>query len=155
MTDLTLTLDTGGLGVDFSIVANDLATDEGLRSAVVVSLFSDALARPDDAIPDGTENRRGWWGDIFPPVAGDRTGSRLWLLSREKELPVVLDRAREYATEALNWLLEDGVADAVEVSAEIVRPGMLGLTIVIRRSAGGRVDLRFDYAWQAEMTRED
>ena len=85
-----------------------------------------------DALPDGSGDRRGWWADSAAPAAdGDRTGSRLWLLSREKTLPEVLRRARDYAEEALAWLLEDGAAKNVSVHAAMPRRGLLALTVVI------------------------
>ena len=64
-------------------------------------------------------------------AAGDRIGSRLWLLSREKQLAGVLDRARHYAEEALAWLVEDGVATAVSVTASSPRSGWLALEVTI------------------------
>ena len=62
---------------------------------------------------------------------GDRTGSRLWLLSREKTLPEVLRRAHDYAFEALIWLVDDGIARAVDVDATMPRPGLLALAVKI------------------------
>ena len=64
-------------------------------------------------------------------ASGDRIGSRLWLLSREKQLAGVLDRARHYAEEALAWLVEDGVATAVSVTASSPRSGWLALEVTI------------------------
>ncbi len=62
----------------------DLLTDNSLLTAVIISLFTDRRALDSDEIPDGTRDRRGWWGDSFRerPV-----GSRLWLLSRERRCP--------------------------------------------------------------------
>ncbi|EOM5101013.1 phage GP46 family protein [Escherichia coli] len=68
----------------------DLLTDNSLLTAVIISLFTDRRALDSDEIPDGTRDRRGWWGDSFRerPV-----GSRLWLLSREKTLSSVVCHA--------------------------------------------------------------
>lgn len=138
---------------DLSIVVDGVAVDPGLQAAeplvraVVISLFTWRRARPDDELPGS--DRFGWWGDGFATVAGDRIGSRLWLLSREKLVPRTIERAREYAREALDWLIEDGVASRVEVTAE--RYGLDGLALACRiyRSAGGApVDLRFSNAWE-------
>ena len=95
------------------------------------------------------DDRRGWWADAYPAIAEDRIGSRLWLLSREKQLPSVLARAREYAEEALAWMVEDGVAEAVEVEASWVRSGLLGLLIRIVRPSAPAVEYKFDYLWEA------
>lgn len=124
-----------------------LAEDDGLQTAVVLSLFTDARARVDDALPDGSTDRRGWWGDAFADRTGDRMGSRLWLLHREKQLAQVPQRAREYAQEALAWLIEDGIAREVRVTAEWVSQGVLALGVEIRRGAGAPVRYRFDAFW--------
>lgn len=126
--------DEGSLGFALTLDGGDLATDDGLRSAVMVSLFTDRRAEPDDDIPDGTGERRGWWADAYAESDGDLIGSRLWLLSRSKESVDVLQRARTYAEEALLWLIEDGVATAMQVEAEWltdVGRGVLGLLVSI------------------------
>jgi phage gp46-like protein len=166
--DIALHFDPAAQSIDMSIAGPDLAVDAGLRTAIIVSLFSDAKARPDDILPDAggptaaPGDRRGWWGDFYVPdsndlatalgVAGapvDRIGSRLWLLSREKQLPSVLARAKEYAEEALGWLIDDKIAATVDVFAEISAPGVLGLLITITRPSGEREEHRFDTIWSA------
>lgn len=130
MSDLRLVY--GEWGADCILRDGDLLREDGLETAVILSLLLDARARDDDALPDGSGDRRGWWADSAAPAAdGDRTGSRLWLLSREKTLPEVLRRARDYAEEALAWLVEDGAAKNVSVHAAMPRRGLLALTVVI------------------------
>lgn len=147
MTDVALFWDADAVAADLSLEAGDLATEAGLKTAVIVSLFTDRRARPDDRLPQDGGDRRGWWGDVAGQEADDQIGSRLWLLSREKQTPEVVARAREYALEALGWMLRDRVASAVEVEAEITRPGVLGLGIIITRPDGpGRE--RFDFVWK-------
>lgn len=134
---------------DLALAGFDLERDDGLQTAVLVSLFSDRRAEIDDVLPGAADDRRGWWGDEFLDTPGDRIGSRLWLLGREKQLASVVERAREYAVEALQWLVEDGVAARVDVAAEIVRAGMLGLHVRILRPDRSRVEYRFDHVWGA------
>lgn len=139
---------------DLVLAAGDLETDDGLETALIVSLFTDRRAADGDALPSPSADRRGWWGDhAQPPVDGDRVGSRLWLLAREKQLPVVLDRAVAYAREALQWLIDDRVATRVEVEAEFTRPGLLGLLVVIERPQMPPLEVRYQYAWQAQAER--
>lgn len=147
MTDIALTLDASGR-LDINLSGMDLAQENGLRTAVVMSLLSDRLAHVDDELPDGGTDRRGWWADTWPSVEGDRFGSRLWLLSREKDLAIVRDRAKTYAQEALAWLIEDGIASGISVEASTVRPGLLGLFIEITRRDGGRESLQLEYVWE-------
>jgi len=122
---------------DIAFAGADLATDDGLQTAVILSLFCDRRAEADDVLPDASGDRRGWWADAWPDVAGDLWGSRGWLLERAKELPEVERRAEAYAEQALAWLIADGVASAVRASAQRLRRGVLALRIVIERSEEG------------------
>jgi len=144
--DIALTYD-GDRRFDLALSGADLASESGMRAAVIVSLFSDRRAERDDVLPGAPHDtdRRGWWADAWPEVSGDRIGSRLWLLSREKQTADVLQRARGYAEEALAWLVEDGAALAVEVDAEWVRAGLLGLRAGIRLADGSRWSDVFEY----------
>lgn len=87
-----------------------------LVQAVLISLFSWRKSEDDDGIK--APKRQGWWGDTFASVKGDRIGSRLWLLQREKVLPSVMRRAEEYAKQALQWLIDDHLVEGIEVRAE-------------------------------------
>ena len=147
--DILLDFDGRLLTGDARQVGADLEQEDGLKTAVILSLFTDRRAEAADGLPTGEEDRRGWWGDLVAAADNDRLGSRLWLLLREKQTPEVLMRAEEYAREALNWLLEDGVAKGIEISAEWVSRGLLGLRVVISRPAGDAVEYRFNYLWEA------
>jgi phage gp46-like protein len=146
--DLMLTFDGVEMRGDVIVQEGDLATDEGLRSAIVVSLFTDRRARDDDQLPAEATDRRGWWGDLLANEQGDQVGSRLWLLSREKQIPEVLTRADEYVREALAWLLEDRVASKVDVTVTAPVRGRLDIAISLTRPSGEIVDYRFDYVWE-------
>jgi phage gp46-like protein len=159
MTDIALGFDAASMAGDLTLSDGLLSTDDGLRTAIIISVFTDARARVDDEIPDGTTNRRGWWADRVAPAsrAGtsqggrkpDRIGSRMWLLSREKQVPAVLARAKEYLTEALQWLLDEGVATQVVVSTWVERTGVLGWKAEITRPDGTTETFRFDYVWRS------
>lgn len=82
---MDIKLSWAGWGADCSLHAADLLPENELETAVILSLLCDARARDDDTLPDKGKDRRGWWADsVALEVDGDRTGSRLWLLSREK-----------------------------------------------------------------------
>lgn len=126
-----------------------LAQDDGFGTAVILSLFTDRRAEADDALPDGADplfGRRGWIGDALTlgaAVPGDRIGSRLWLLVREKQVEETLRLAEEYATEALDWMIADGLATEVEITAEWVALGTLGLGVRITLPAGDQTAFAF------------
>lgn len=147
MTDIALKWD--GRAADLALEAGDLVLDHSLQTPVVISLFSDRRARPDDALPDANGDRRGWPGDAWPEVSGDQLGSRLWLLGREKEVAETLRRAREYGRESIAWTLEDGIAARVEVTASVLRRGWLHLDVTIHRRDGRTENHQFDTLWEA------
>lgn len=134
-------------GADLALEQFALATDDGLETAVILSLFTDARAADDDTLPLGQSDRRGWWGDAYPPVAGDRIGSRLWLLRASKQLQASLTAAKEYAEQALAWLVTDGAARRVEVETFVARDEVMGMIVRIYRPDGSVVPIRFETLW--------
>jgi phage gp46-like protein len=126
-----------------------LAEDEGLGTAVLLSLFLDRRAAEDDDLPDAAalDARRGWIGDALAMPGGedlsDRIGSRLWLLCRAKQLPETLRLAEDYATEALAWLVADGLAADVTVAAEWIATGVMALSVRITPPAGDPATFSF------------
>lgn len=148
MTDLALRFDPEALICDLALERGQLATDDGLRTAVLVSLFTDARARDDDPLPQRGEDRRGWWGDALATIDGDAIGSRLWLLDREKITGQTVIRAREYAREALAWLITDRVVASIDIEVEAIRPETLAIAVTITRPTGPDRQ-RFDFVWNA------
>lgn len=139
--------DVSLVSVDASLAAADLATDRGLRTAVILSLFTDRRAEPDDVPPSGDpRDRRGWWADQFAAVEGDRIGSRLWLLDRSTRTNEVVLRAKEYAREALAWMLEDRVAASVDVEVESAGSALL-FAVGLQRPGRDPVTFRFAHTW--------
>lgn len=139
-----------GKRIDLALDGAALAVGEDLKTAVLISLFTDRRAEDDDPIPETrpgeSGDRRGWWGDDTLPVGNDRIGSRLWLLYREKQTTATLNRAREYVQEALAWLVEDGVASRVNVAVEWLRTGVMAIQADIERPEAGIE--RFDFIWE-------
>jgi phage gp46-like protein len=139
--------------MDLAIVGDDLATEEGLRTAMLLSIFTDRRAEDDDDLPAGDGDRRGWWADQFSIVPGDRLGSRLWLLDRGKQHAELAKDAETYAREALAWLIEDAVLERIDIEVE-VRPDMLALQVTpYRPGENTATQFRFQHVWDAEAER--
>jgi phage gp46-like protein len=138
-----------GETLDLVVEDGDLRPEEGLRTAVLVSLFSDGLAEADDELPDDGRDRRGWWAaEVLDADRALGWGSRFWLLERAKLTNATLVAAEEYAREALAWLVREGVAERVEASASRLDLGVLFLEVrLVRGSATERADL-----WEAELS---
>ncbi len=146
MTDLALIWNPALFSADLALSAPDLATDAGLDTAVIISLFTDRRAREDDELPTGSNDPRGWWGDSFAEVTGDQIGSRLWLFERAKQTQATLNGYREALEEAVAWMVEDGIAESVKASTWIINPGQMGWSLEIKRPNDPR-PRRYDHLW--------
>ena len=89
---------------------------DNLSRAVVISLFTWQRASQSDEVDN--DQRMGWWGDTFAENKGDKIGSKLWLLLRQKITDETLNRAQEYAFDALKWLIDDGICSDITVNVE-------------------------------------
>jgi phage gp46-like protein len=145
--DIALTWSSVLGNADLSLIDSDLASDRGLLTAALLSLFTDRRAEVDDTPPSGDPNdRRGWWADQFAVVQGDRFGSRLWLLDRAKRTNETVLRAKEYAQEALAWMLEDRVVERIDVTVETTDKALL-FAVDLIRPGRDPVSFRFSRAW--------
>lgn len=102
---------------DISILNGDLKECDDLDSAVIISLFTWARAAAGEV--DENAPRFGWFGDKIDADSTDSTGSKLYLLKRKKITNQTIMDAREYIEQALQWMIEDGVA--TEIKAEVER----------------------------------
>ncbi len=147
--DLALTWDQARGSADLSMIDDDIASDRGLETAVLISLFTDRRSNADDQPPSNDRtDRRGWWADQFSAAEGDRIGSRLWLLDR-----AVLSRETEqlaelYVREALQWMLDDKVAESIDVATETTGEAMF-ITVGINRPGRDPVAFRFAHVWDS------
>jgi len=144
-------------GGQITIQSGQPVMDDGLETAVIISLFTDRRARDDDELPDpNNPDKRGWWGDLVAEVEDDQIGSRLWLLERSKTTPDVLVKAKEYAEEALDWLISDGIAKRGEVEVERQNPGgndrLAILVKIFQSDEAGEIALKFNTRWEAQVS---
>lgn len=152
MADIALVM--GEWGGDLLVDGLDLARDDGLETAVIISLFTDRRAAAEQIPAElPKDDLRGYWGDVRPEVEGDTTGSLLWLLAREKQTSQTLARAEQYCREALSWLVDDRIASSVDVVAEYVSMGWMGISIGINRPDGSAVQYRYNYEWAAQAAK--
>jgi phage gp46-like protein len=141
---------------DIFFAGGDLTREEGLQTAVMMSLYSDRRADNDDILPDPNNmDKRGWWGDQISEYENDKIGSKLWLLERAKATENNLSLARIYMEECLDWMLEDEVVQDIEVETESQKrqdgTATLAAKITIYQSDGQVIALKFDDLWQAQI----
>ena len=138
-------------GGDLVLFGFDLERDDGLETAIIISLFTDRRASAEQIPPEyPQDDLRGYWGDITNASATDQTGSLLWLLAREKELPQTLSRAEQYCREALAWMIDDLVSTRIDVAASYISQGWMHLVIDIYRPTGQAVRFQYNYEWSAQ-----
>jgi phage gp46-like protein len=132
---------------DFAMAGSALELGHELESAVLISLFTDQAADPEDLMPEAQRNDpRGWWADTYE--APDKIGSKLWQAFWRQTTPDTLSWARDQASKALQWMIDDGLARAIEVRAQFQGKGGLALQIQITEP-NGKVN-PFSFAWQQE-----
>ncbi len=133
---------------DWGVTAGDLALDPGgLRSAVMLSLFTDRLAPPGWTPPAGSlPGWRGYWGDSFSPSP---VGSWLWTLDRSKKDGSIelLNDVQDICTVALQWLIDTGVVATVTASAVWQQPNVIGIAITLTQPMSPPATFNFGYAW--------
>lgn len=126
---------SGNVDIDYG----DLRRDPTLETAVQISLFTDRRAHNDDELPNFTRDLRGWWAD-------STLGSRLWLLSRSKNVETVRDQAKFYCLEALEWMVTDGLCRKVLV--DVSRYDTYSILISIQIINTEKTIFQFQYNWK-------
>ena len=139
---------TGG---DIALGDTDVLLDDSILSLVLVSLFCDANS--EELLPG---QRRGYWADDDPkrPI-----GSLLWILDRATATQETRARARDAAEDSLRWMIDAGIADRIQVSAEYERIDFLRLDIQIDRGSSQRYQSLWtafeaiEYPWEGGALR--
>ena len=147
MSDIAFRWNSLTQSADIDLVAFDLLSEDGFETAIVISLETDRRASKDDILPGGSTDRRGWWGDAFAVVPGDEIGSKMWLLKGRKIDAEVMRLAKEYAQQALAWMIADGVAASIDVTIERADLDRLNRRIVVTKPDG--TSRQYDHAWSA------
>jgi phage gp46-like protein len=127
-----------------------------LETSILLCLMSDRRAQPNDFIPDGSGDPRGWPGDAIDPTIGP-LGSRLWQLRRRELTDAVTSLAEIFAREALQTLVDQGVVASFDVTATAVLAlGRLELDISAFKVSGTlAAAMNFWIVWSMSSTVYD
>jgi phage gp46-like protein len=166
MPDIATILDPATFGFDWAMDGPSLESDDGLKTAAIISLFTNkrapSAAQLPAAQPIGAPaggglaglaagNMRGWLGDAYLPTLGDQIGSWLWLLAREKATQETRTRAEGYINDALGWMITLGLVASIDVATWwqglAVDNPTLAARIQLFRPDGTSVSLQFDKLW--------
>jgi phage gp46-like protein len=139
MPDIMLLPPTIGLLGDIAYTDRDIVIDGGLSTAVYISLFTDGY--------DSDSGEGGYWGDT---VGGDPRGSLLWTVAREVISPTLPVRIKKICEDALQWLIDDGIASTVAVTVTVSGQFALTISIDIKQADASTLSLEYSYNWNAQ-----
>jgi phage gp46-like protein len=148
--DIKMIWNNNFLEGDLKLNKGDLEREEGLETAVFISLFTDRRADDEDEI-DNVNDKRGWWADN---TMENKIGSKLWQYERIKTTTNDMIKVKAAIEESLQWLIDDEVAKEILVTTE--RFGSIGndriaVSIVIKKSKGNEVAIKFDDLWKIQL----
>jgi len=150
MGDLALNIVNGCIDLALTSDGSQLVRDDGLETAVLISLFTDRYLAESE-LPDGADSQRGWWGDEFLPITGDKIGSKIWAFSRAKINGETASALQVRAKQALNWMIQDGVASKIDVSTQVLAT-TINIIIKISRPANGSENL-YSLYWDGQSLK--
>lgn len=145
--------DVGAECPDMVIENGDLKGEKGLETASLISTFSDRFT-PTEELPEGEENNKGWWADEISEPPEDKFGSKLWTTERSKTTLDTANRMEEFVQEGFEWMLDDGIAKAVDVDSEIVDSQQIRVSVEIFKPDGNSFFFRFLWDGQLVVAQE-
>lgn len=119
-------------GGNIEFVAGQPVMDQGLGTAVYISLFSGD-----------------WWGNAISGRDEKLESELDNLYERTLNNKTRLD-AEEYARKALAWMTRSGIAKEVKAEASLPAVGWLGLVVTITQPDGSEAELRYQVNWAAQ-----
>lgn len=151
MADIRIVWSPEAMAGDWLLVDGGLDTTREIVTAVAVALFSWRTAYADDPLPNATSDRKGWWGDHEAAELheGWPIGSRLWLLSREKQTEETRQRAEVYIREALDPFVKIRLCETYDLVVDWFGFQKLGAEITLHRGPQGSIAIRFESLWDA------
>jgi phage gp46-like protein len=134
----------------------DFERDQGLGTAIIISLFTDMKVSQEEAI-DGY--RGGHFGN---DLLGYNLGSRLFLLKRKKLVKDTFRLAEQYSVEALDWMKKEGIVStiiAIAIVSTIIaiagksktRKNALLLLIQIKKPDNVVLNYKFVIPWEKTL----
>ena len=141
--DILLKQDDDGV-FDISFDENgDFKQTNSLSTSLVLSLFTERRALPSEAATPSF--RRGWWGNDALGRTNFEIGSKYWLLEMAKSSLSSQNLAITYTRQALNWLVQEGFLQQVEVDGDrSFRNRSLSLNIVLTFNSQDTVSTSFN-----------
>lgn len=149
--DIAIVVDSETGARDITIGSNgDLLQSDGFDTSIDNSILVNRRASSEE-VPQAQE-RRGWIGDLFPRREGFKVGSKIWLFEQRRRTQDVINAIRDAAQEALQWMIDEGQVERIEVTAEAV--GSSGVRLQIQIFVGNNRIKRYFTLWTDTKNRE-
>jgi phage gp46-like protein len=150
MPDIKLSINPVIGNFDWSFADGDIVYARDIETAVVLSLFTDARASNDFIPPDGSGDRRGFWGDYYDVSP---TGSLLWTLRRAiiSDTTTLLNLAKTYALQSLKWLKVAGIVDQIIVETSWLNREALAISVTVTEPNSNQTNT-YVWAWSLSAT---
>jgi len=133
---------------DMKISGFQLYRDPGFETAVIISLFSDRRADPEDKVLNKGDTRRGWWADALSEIP---IGSKLWLLGRSKTDGETLTLAAQYVKDALAWMKTDSIADQIDAVASRGGQDQINFAVRVIKKDEQSIFFKFFVNWKLQQ----
>ena len=126
----------------------DLKADNSFDTGVNLALFTDG--RADKSEVSNPEGQRGTIVDMF--TNGYRNGSKLWLLEQSRLDAGAVNRAIDYAKNALKYFVDLSLVQKISVDGYLTSKGVV-LVIVIK-GLNGTIDKYKYEAWSNSIYKQ-
>ena len=141
MADLQLYIDDD-FCLDIALDDNDFSTDNSLTTSVLLSLLSYRF--------DGITKLNSWFAeDVL--LTDIPQGSRLYKLLDENNTSSARNRAKQYVNEALQWLIDDNIANDINVEIVNESKNKILINIVITRPSETDENYSFFINWESQQ----
>ena len=148
MSDLALyRRSSGDFDLAFDEDKGDLLTSDSLENAVVISIGTYARERKLGKTANLKPVVGGWWGDALDEKG--TLGGYLYEAFPGKLTDSTARSIENLVTEALTWMIEDGVAKSVNCNAEIADKDMINVAVTVERPDGESEGFAYEIKWMA------
>ena len=128
----------------------DLQSIDDFSTSIDLSILTNKRANSSE-VPQ-PEARRGWIGDLTPKTQGRKVGSKVWLFEQSRRDSDAINGVRDAVQESLQWLIEEGQVERIEVAA--VASGVSGVLVTVTFFIGNNTVKRYFNLWNQTEERD-
>lgn len=112
---MDLFIDIVKLDLKVDKTTGDLIETKELLNQLIISLFTQKQATPEELKLYGFDENKGWWADA---LNASNIGSKFWLLSRSKNTKTLSQKIESFTRDALEWMIAEKLILSIEVSVK-------------------------------------